>query len=261
MADSDTGFTTRNWGKLLLISLVIYSFIFIGMPYISDLGYAIGAVDLADIDACLDGRTTPEELGFPDMTCSEISQSYNRYMFTFLFGSLGGCCSGVLCLIGFFGAVMKDGDSSPELVAATEETERLRSQMREMHSNLLRAEQEHREVLDAQRSAQERYRQSASAHATYTDSISRAHADMKSELEEAAARAKGDMMAAKEAVEEAESARVESEAAAQELRAAEKELRRAAGSAAGPASITYNIDHKERVYRDSVHQEDERGDD
>lgn len=251
MADSDTGFTSKHWGKLLFFSVAAFT-VWVWFQFYTPMG------DLSydQIDACLNGETTPEELGLPDMTCSEIEEEFDSFMNRSSPIILGSCCCGILGLIGLLGAVMKDGDSSPELEAATEETERLRSQMREMHSNLLQAEQKHREVLDAQRSAQERYRQSASAHATYVDSISRAHADMKSELEEAATRARKDMMAAKEAVEDAESARVESEAAAQELRAAEEELRQAAESAAGPASITYNIDHKERVYRDSVHQEE-----
>lgn len=217
------------------------------------------------VDACLNGETTPEELGLPDMTCEEISEAYDKQVNIGIIWFIGWCFCGVFGIMGLMQVAMTQEDSVEVRLAATEEESRMiQSRMTEMQSRFAGAERGYQKLLDAQLLAEERSRQaeelslkSVSAHSALSDSASRGHLDSITELEEAAAKAREDMRAARMAAEEAERARRESEAVAIRVKAAEEELRRIAeiSASTGP-NITYNIKHDERIYQDSVHQEE-----
>lgn len=243
---------------LLLISVICFILFITGLDELS-------SVTEEDVDACLNGETTPEELGLPDMTCEEISEAHEEDYYDGFIWFIGWCFCGVFGIMGIIQVAMTQEDSVEVRLAATEEESRMiQSRMTEMQSRFAEAERGYQKLLDAQLLAEERYRQaeelslkSVSAHSALSDSASRGHLDSITELEEAAAKAREDMGAARMAAEEAERARRESEAVAIRVKAAEEELRRIADITAstGP-NITYNIKHDERIYQDSVHQEE-----
>ena len=253
--------TTRHWKKFIFLGVLLYVVVYSQ----SELWMEEAVYDekySQDLDDCWSGETTPGELGLTGMTCEELEQDFMMKLIL-SFGAACGCfCFGGLGLMGLANAALFfQGETSVELVAAQQERERLRAEMGEVHSNLVEAVRVHQEVLDSKQRAEADYRQAVEEHSELINAISQAQEGMSSELEAAAARAERNIEAARVAVEEAEKARADRSAAVRKFMAAEEELDRAVESIVESRSVAVNIEHKERIYQDSVHQEDESGED
>ena len=252
--------TTRHWKKFIFVGVLLYVVVYIQTGMDEETFY--GEKYSQDLDDCSSGETTPGELGLTGMTCEEIEQDFRiKLIFSFT-AACGACCFPFLGLMGLVNAALFfQGETSVELVAAQQERERLRAEMGEVHSNLVEAVRVHQEVLDSKQRAEADYRQAVEEHSALINAISQAQEGMSSELEAAAARAERNIEAARVAVEEAEKARADRSAAVRKFMAAEEELDRAVESIVESRSVAVNIEHKERIYQDSVHQEDESGGD
>jgi hypothetical protein len=257
--------STKHWKKLLLLTvliLVVMETNMMGLTYFDDA--EVSSLYIGVVQDCEQGIVTPEELGYPDMSCEEIGGLWeNEILFI-----ISNCCIAWSCMcfgiIGIMGLVnaafFYKGETSVELVVAQQELERLKIELGEVHTNLLEGVRAHQEVFDSKLRAEADYNQAIAEHSALIDAISQNQEGMNSELEAAAARAERNIEAAREAVEEAERARAEKSDAVRQFRAAEEELQQAVDTIEARAT-TVNITHKKRVYQDSVHQEDESRED
>ena len=150
--------------------------------------------------------------------------------------------------------------------AAERESELLKEQIHAMRLQLMDAEDGYQEAIEEQRRAEERHREfererrDLSVPSELNDAAVGAHRARIAELEASAASAMADIEAARIQVAEAERAKAEALEVADEMRTTEEVLRRRTETIdRSPVSI--NIQHKERIYRDSVHQEKRQSDD
>jgi hypothetical protein len=254
----------RAWGKTGIISGVL------GIAFSVWFVFAISDNILReDIEACKDGRTSPEELGYPDMTCEEIEEKSDAdaigEMVPFFL-----CCGTmtyaiVAIIIAAF--IKKDGGPQVNLAAYSEEAARLQAQLQQTQTNLSQAEMGFQQIQHAHQQAEAQFIQARSAQSELAGDAVASHASRMRELEAAEQRARAEMDAARSAVENAEKVRIESDAAAETARmerlaaqGAKQELVQAAQNIAPqptqPQAPQFNINIVNKEYTDSVHQEE-----
>ena len=253
-------------GVLVMISIIAA---IIGISYLEN--DPLPGVYSSDVDDCLSGETTPEDLGYPEMSCEDIEEAYQSRYSPWWRSAVWPCCIS-LCLgpIGIYmmlNLAKKSGTPLEVRFAAAErESELLKEQIHAMRLQLMDAEDGYQEAIEEQRRAEERHREfererrDLSVPSELNDAAVGAHRARIAELEASAASAMADIEAARIQVAEAERAKAEALEVADEMRTTEEVLRRRTETIdRSPVSI--NIQHKERIYRDSVHQEKRQSDD
>ncbi len=251
-------------GVLVMISIIAA---IIGISYLED--DPLPGVYSSDVDDCLSGETTPEDLGYPEMSCEDIEEAYNSSdsAASAVLPCLTSLCCGPIGIYMMLNLAKKSGTPLEVRFAAAErESELLKEQIHAMRLQLMDAEDGYQEAIEEQRRAEERHREfererrDLSVPSELNDAAVGAHRARIAELEASAASAMADIEAARIQVAEAERAKAEALEVADEMRTTEEVLRRKTESIdRSPVSI--NIQYKERIYRDSVHQEKRQSDD
>lgn len=247
----------RQWQVTAITSSIIFVATFIWLL----MGVYDYEIDITsdEITDCKAGMTTPEELGYPDLTCNEIEQKYNEGMYATLPAfCLSLCLSLPLALTAFLKlAFTKDSAGSVDLAVFSQEATRLQNELQQTQDHLRQAHIE----------AEQKSIQAQTAHSQMVSQSEEAHRTRMIELEGAEQRAREEMDAARRALEHAEKARMESVAAAETARmerlaalGAKQELIHAAQKITPqptqPQAPQFNVHIVNKEYTDSVHQED-----
>jgi hypothetical protein len=254
----------KQWGIAAVISGG-----FCILFFIATFSTEISAPSLTAIDECNSGEKSPEELGYPGMSCEEIAAKNNTIDgWGSLFFFISCCVTGPFSIIALLvAAFKKDELTDVQLAAYSQETARLQTQLQQTQTNLSQAEMSFQQIQHAHQQAEVQFIQARSAQSTLAGDAAASHASRMRELEAAEQRARAEMDAARSAVENAEKARLESDAAAEQARmerlaaqGAKQELVQAAQNIAPqptqPQAPQFNVNIVNKEYTDSVHQEE-----
>jgi hypothetical protein len=253
----------RRWGVTGIISAALSIAFFVWFVY------AIDDTILADdIEACEDGRTSPEELGYPDMTCKEIEEKGQNDAFGEMIPFFLFCGASLYALFAILiAAFKKDGGPQVVLAGYSEEAARLQTQLQQTQTILSQAEMDFQQRQHAHQQAEAQFTQARMAQSELAGDAAAAHASRMRELKTAEQSAREKELAARSAVEKAEKARLESDAAAATARmerlaaqGAKQELIQAAQNIAPQPTQSqapqFNVNIVNKEYKDSVHQEE-----
>jgi len=254
----------KQWGIAAVISGG-----FCILFFIATFSYTISAPSLIAIEECDSGEKSPEELGYPGMSCEEMADEYNTIdgwgsFFFFLSCCLTGPFSIIALLVAAF---KKDELTNVQLAAYSQEAARLQAQLQQTQTNLSQAEMGFQQIQHSHQQAEAQFIQARSAQSELAGDAAASHASRMRELEAAEQRARAEMDAARSAVENAEKARVESDAAAETARmerlaalGAQQQLVQAAQNITPqptqPQTPQFNVNIVNKEYKDSVHQEE-----
>jgi flagellar biosynthesis GTPase FlhF len=252
----------RTWGITGIISGILMVVFFI--MFVSSISDTILTTD---IQACYRGEITPEELGYPELTCAEIEDKQADDFLSEFVPFI--CCSclliySIVALI--IAAFKKDNADTVNLAAYSQETARLQTQLQQTQANLMQAQGSYQQIQQAHQMAEQQLLAAQTTQSQMIGQSEAAHRARMAELQAAEQRARSEMDAARQAVEDANRSKIESEEAAEKARierlaaqGAQQQLVQAAQNIAPqaqPQVPQFNVNIVNKEYKDSVHQEE-----
>lgn len=252
----------RTWGLTGIISVFLMISFFIW--------FVIATSDTileSDIQDCYRGVVTPQELGYPELTCDELEEEQAASFWGEFIPFI--CCSGFLIysIIALVIAAFKKDKTAPVgLAAYSQETARLQAQLQQTQSNLMMAQRSYQQIQHAHQVAEQQLVTSQTKQSQMMGQSEAAHRARMAELEAAEERARKEMEAARRAVDDANRSKIESEEAAERARVerlavqgAQQQLVQAAQNISPLAQTQapqFNVNIVNKEYNDSVHQEE-----
>ncbi len=256
----------KTWGVTGVISgvFMIVFFIWFGVA-IDD---TITTQSVAD---CKAGLVTPEELGYPELSCYQIEDKQNSDLWSEMLPFSLCCVTMIYSIIALLIAAFKKDNLAPvDLATYSQQTAQLQLQLQQTQANLMQAQGSYQQIQHEHQQAEQQLAQYRIAQTQMAGQSEAAHRARMMELEVAEQRARQEMDAAKLAVELANKSKLESEEAAEKARVerlavqgAQQQLVQAAQNIAPQPTQSQTpqfnvniVNEGNKEYKDSVHQED-----